>query len=71
MSGNKQWKRELEKHLGAIPPMQQQILCLRFGLRGEHAHTLDEVTELLGLSRHELRRQEARALKQLRRDRAA
>ncbi|MFI7399065.1 sigma factor-like helix-turn-helix DNA-binding protein [Streptomyces sp. NPDC049541] len=51
--------------------MQQQILCLRFGLRGERAHALDEVVELLALSRHELRQQEARALKRLRRDRAA
>jgi len=51
--------------LGAIPAREQEIVCLRFGLRGREAHTLEEIGVILKLSRERVRQIETRALKRL------
>ena len=52
--------------LEILPEREQEIVCLRFGLRGRDPHTLEEIGEALRLSRERVRQIEARALKRLR-----
>jgi RNA polymerase primary sigma factor len=52
--------------LETLPEREQEIVCLRFGLRGRDPHTLEEIGEALRLSRERVRQIEARALKRLR-----
>jgi RNA polymerase primary sigma factor len=52
--------------IGALTPREQLILRLRYGLGGEEEHTLEQIGQILGLSRERVRQLEARALKKLR-----
>jgi len=52
--------------LTSIPEREQEIVCLRFGLRGRDAHTLEEIGDILKLSRERVRQIESRALRRLR-----
>jgi RNA polymerase primary sigma factor len=52
--------------LETLPEREQEIVCLRFGLRGRDSHTLEEIGAILKLSRERVRQIEARALKRLR-----
>jgi RNA polymerase primary sigma factor len=45
---------------------EKLILRLRYGLKGEEEHTLEQIGQSLGLSRERVRQLEARALKKLR-----
>ena len=62
--------RMVEERMGSllsfIPEREQEIICLRFGLRGREAHTLEEIGVVLKLSRERVRQIETRALKRLR-----
>ncbi len=48
-----------------LPPRRQQIINLRFGLEGEEEHTLEEIGQLLGLTRERIRQLEKKALEHL------
>jgi DNA-directed RNA polymerase sigma subunit (sigma70/sigma32) len=60
-------RARLEKGLELLTPLQQTILEKRFGLNGSPRFDLADVESALGLSREQIRRQEAQALQRLRR----
>jgi RNA polymerase primary sigma factor len=53
--------------LGTLPPREREVLRLRFGLGGTGGLTLEEVGQLLRVSRERVRQLEQRALARLRR----
>jgi RNA polymerase primary sigma factor len=57
--------REIQDLLGQLPARDQQILRLRFGL-DDDPKTLEEIGEMLGLTRERVRQIEKRAKDQLR-----
>ncbi|MCA9944849.1 MAG: sigma-70 family RNA polymerase sigma factor [Ardenticatenaceae bacterium] len=56
----------LDRLLDRLTPREAHVLCLRYGLRGNEAHTLKEVGKLFNLSRERIRQIEKAALKKLR-----
>jgi RNA polymerase sigma factor (sigma-70 family) len=52
--------------LGTLPPREQTILRLRFGIDHDSQHTLDEVGKQFGVTRERIRQIVARALDRLR-----
>lgn len=59
-------ERDLERLIGTLSPREQSILRMRFGIRGQGDHTLQEIGQKLGLSRERVRQIEAGALAKLR-----
>lgn len=63
-------KKELQeilmKAMQQLPPRQQQVLILRFGLYDRQPKTLDEVGQIYGVTRERVRQIEAKALERLR-----
>jgi len=63
-------KKELEEAfrlmLSTLTPREEEILVLRFGLRGEREHTLREIGDRQGVTREVIRKIEVKALKKLR-----
>jgi RNA polymerase primary sigma factor len=59
-------KRVIEALLDTLSPRERTILIHRFGLNGKEPKTLDEVGEIVGLSRERVRQIENRILKKLR-----
>ena len=57
---------EVKTVLTELPPREQQIVSLRYGLENGKEHSLQEIGSLLNLSRERIRQIEARALKRLR-----
>jgi RNA polymerase primary sigma factor len=58
--------RELHEALQSLNPRMRHVLALRFGLEGNHPHTLEEVGTGLGITRERVRQLETRALRELR-----
>jgi len=58
-------RQEVQELLSQLPPREQQILRLRFGLDGE-AKTLEEIGGMLGLTRERVRQIEKQAKDRLR-----
>ena len=52
--------------LGKLPPVEETVVRLRFGIGIDQARTLEEIGEHLNLSRERVRQLEAQALKRLR-----
>ncbi|RME13556.1 MAG: sigma-70 family RNA polymerase sigma factor [Ardenticatenia bacterium] len=61
----------LERILVALTPRECRVLELRFGLRGNRCHTLEEIGEKFGVTRERIRQIESRALEKLRNPRRA
>ncbi len=60
-------KADILNVLDTLQPREKEILRLRFGLGNEERpHTLDEVGQIVGLTRERVRQLEARALRKLR-----
>jgi RNA polymerase primary sigma factor len=59
-------KRVIEALLDTLSPRERTILIHRFGLNDEEPKTLNEVGEIVGLSRERVRQIENRILKKLR-----
>ena len=59
-------KEELEHALQALPPREEQIIRLRYGLDDGYTYSLQEIGSLLNLSRERIRQLESRALDRLR-----
>ena len=57
---------EVKTALNELPPREQQIVSLRYGLENGKEHSLREIGSLLNLSRERIRQLEARALNRLR-----
>ncbi len=56
----------LDRILNKLLPREAQILKLRFGLEGDAPQTLEQVGQIMGLSRERIRQIERQALRQLR-----
>jgi RNA polymerase primary sigma factor len=57
---------ELAAALQRLNPRMRHVLAMRFGLEGQHPHTLEEVGAGLGITRERVRQLETRALRELR-----
>ena len=57
---------QVERALGVLGERERTVLALRYGLEGERGLTLEEVGQLLGVTRERVRQIEARALRKLR-----
>ena len=57
---------ELAKAVQSLKPRQQRVLIERFGLDGGKPKTLEEVGQILGITRERVRQLETRALRELR-----
>jgi len=57
---------QIEEILKDLSPKEQKILKMRFGLRGEIPHTLEEVGKEFGVTRERIRQIEAKALEKIR-----
>jgi len=51
--------------LGSLPYRERKVIELRFGLKGEHSRTLEEVARRFGVTRERIRQIEAKALSKL------
>jgi len=58
-------KGHVNEFLATLPPREQKILRMRFGLESGRAHTLEEVGQEFGVTRERIRQIEAKALKKL------
>jgi RNA polymerase primary sigma factor len=63
-------QEEVLRALKSLSPREQQVLELRFGLRGNAPHTLEEVGRALHITRERARQLEGQALEKLRHNRA-
>jgi len=59
-------KEQISSILDTLNPRESRILQLRFGLRNERTHTLEEVGRKFGVTRERIRQIEAKALRKLR-----
>lgn len=59
-------RRQLLGCVGRLPPREQQIMRLRFGIGGEQEHTQKEVADRLGISQSYISRLEKRIIRRLR-----
>ena len=56
----------IESLIQELRPKEQQVICMRFGLRGYQVHTLESVGHELEVTRERVRQIEASVLKLLR-----
>lgn len=56
----------LAKAIDTLSASQRRVICLRFGVTDGVSRTLEEVAEILGLTREGVRQQEMKAIKRLR-----
>ena len=59
-------RQQLRTCVGRLPPREQQIMRLRFGIGGEQEHTQKEVADRLGISQSYISRLEKRIIRHLR-----
>ncbi|MBM3237860.1 sigma-70 family RNA polymerase sigma factor [Candidatus Poribacteria bacterium] len=59
-------QEEIEQVLKSLPPREEQIIRLRYGLDDGYAYSLQEIGSRFNLSRERVRQLETRALKRLR-----
>ena len=57
---------QLDKLLSTLSAREQKILTMRFGLKGEKVHTLQEISEHFNISRERVRQLEMQTLNKLR-----
>ena len=61
------FKIAMQRLLTCLTPREEKIICMRFGIRGQKAHTLEETGKVFGITRERIRQIEALALNKLRR----
>jgi RNA polymerase primary sigma factor len=59
-------KEQIERSLGKLSPMEENVLRLRFGLDDDNPLTLKQIGDRMSLSRERIRQIEAQALNKLR-----
>ena len=59
-------KKNVRDVLENLPPLEQKILVMRFGLDDGCTHSLEQIEEALDVSKEEIRRIEAKVLRMLR-----
>lgn len=60
-------KIQIEKVLATLKPKEQEVIVMRYGLRGGEPKTLEEIGETFGVTRERIRQIESKALTKLRR----
>ena len=58
-------KKDLEKVLGSLGPRENQVIRWRFGMEDGRMKTLQEIGELMGVSRERVRQIELSAFRKL------
>src|SRR5205085_2680594 len=58
-------KEDIERALDSLPERERKVIELRFGLKGEHPCTLEEVGRAFGVTRERIRQIENNTLKKL------
>ena len=58
-------KDTVNEALSTLPYRERKVIELRFGLKGEHPRTLEEVAKRFGVTRERIRQIEAKALSKL------
>jgi len=58
-------KQDIDRALNALPERERKVIELRFGLKGEHPRTLEEVGREFGVTRERIRQIENNTLKKL------
>lgn len=58
--------KQITRSLATLSPREEKVIRLRFGFDGDGEHTLDEVSEKLGVTRERIRQVEAKGLRKLR-----
>ena len=61
-------REEVKELLETLSDRERQVIRLRYGLEDGRSHTLEEIGELLGVTRERVRQIEARALEKLRKN---
>ena len=56
---------QMEAVLKRLTPREERVLRLRFGLEGDRVHTLEEVGQILNVTRERVRQIEHKALRKL------
>ena len=64
--GLKEMSREVARALGALSPREAAVIRLRFGIGQGEAMTLEEVGQILGVTRERIRQIEAKVLQKMR-----
>ena len=59
-------KQVIENVLATLNEREANVLRLRFGIESDHAHTLEEIGEKMGVTRERVRQIEVKAIKKLR-----
>ena len=62
----KEDKAALEEALNTLTPREAAVLELRFGLKGQGEHTLEEAAQMFNVTRERIRQIESKALRKLR-----
>jgi RNA polymerase primary sigma factor len=57
---------KVERTLKSLPPREEQVLRLRFGIGDDHPYTLDEIGRVLRVSRERVRQIQAAAIRRIR-----
>ena len=63
---NDSLRKEIERALSTLTYREASIIRLYFGLNGKHPHTLEEIGNMLGVTRERIRQLRDRALRRLR-----
>lgn len=61
-------KEEVKELLETLSDRERQVIRLRYGLEDSRSHTLEEIGEMLGVTRERVRQIEARAMEKLRKN---
>ena len=61
-------KEEVDELLETLNDRERRVIRLRYGLEGSRSHTLEEIGEMLGVTRERVRQIEARAMEKLRKN---
>ena len=60
------FQQQLMNIIATLPPREQEVLKMRFGLKSNYSLTLEEVAKHFDVTRERIRQMESKALRRLR-----